>query len=207
MSIKYEIQSIKNVQGTGKQRYFVRVFEQSPRSTSQIEQDIQDNSSLTKGDVKAALSAMNSCITLDLSQGRRFHIPGLGYFSLSVGIGANAKDDIAKLRGNGLHIRNIKFRPEASLLNVIRENVRFERSSFTSVSRTYTKEDVKSYLQIYLTQTAKCITRRTLQSELGLRPNMAQKWLRHLVAMGFLVKAGARTSPVYFLNEVSDTSL
>lgn len=36
MSIKYEIQSIKNSQGTGKEQHFVRIFEDAPMSAQQL---------------------------------------------------------------------------------------------------------------------------------------------------------------------------
>lgn len=80
MSIKYEIQSIKNSQGTGKEQHFARIFEDAPMSAQQLESHIQSSCSLTKGDVEATLSALRECMIHDLSHGHRFYIPSIGYF-------------------------------------------------------------------------------------------------------------------------------
>ena len=84
MSIKYEIQSIKNSQSTGKDRHFARIYEGAPMSASQLESSIESSCSLTKGDVESALSALREQMLSELSQGNRFYIPNIGYFSLSV---------------------------------------------------------------------------------------------------------------------------
>ena len=53
-------------------------------SASQLENSIESSCSLTKGDVEAALSALREQMLSELSQGNRFYIPNIGYFSLSV---------------------------------------------------------------------------------------------------------------------------
>lgn len=64
MSIKYEIQSIKNSKGTGKEQEFVRIFENPPQTDRQLESHIQDNCSLTKGDVQATLITLRDSMML-----------------------------------------------------------------------------------------------------------------------------------------------
>ena len=81
MSIKYEIHSIKNSKGSGKEQEFVRIFDNPPQTDQQLEGHIQDNCSLTKGDVQAALMTLRDCMIHELSCGNRFHIPEIGYFS------------------------------------------------------------------------------------------------------------------------------
>ena len=66
MSIKYEIQSIKNSPGTGEERHFARIFEQSPMSTQQLESHIEASCSLTKGDIEATLSALRETMIREL---------------------------------------------------------------------------------------------------------------------------------------------
>lgn len=75
MSIKYEIQSIKNSQSTGEERHFARIYEGAPMSAGQLENSIESSCSLTKGDVEAALSALREQMLIELSQGNRFYIP------------------------------------------------------------------------------------------------------------------------------------
>lgn len=84
MSIKYEIHSIKNSQGTGKDRHFAQIFDQPAMTAEQLKSHIQANCSLTKGDVEATLSALREHMTRELIEGHRFYIPSIGYFSLAV---------------------------------------------------------------------------------------------------------------------------
>ena len=84
MSIKYEIQSIKNSQGSGEERHFARIFEQPPMTAQQLAAHIQNSCTLTKADVEATLSALRDYMLHELSQGHRFYIP-LDRLFLAVG--------------------------------------------------------------------------------------------------------------------------
>ena len=88
MSIKYEIHGIKNAKGEGKEQKYVHLFAREPQSDCALEEDIQANCSLTKADVRAAFSALRDHMVRALASGSRFHLPGVGYFSLSVGLDA-----------------------------------------------------------------------------------------------------------------------
>ncbi len=200
MSIKYEIQSIKNSDGTGEERYFARIFEGVPMSAGQLKESIQSSCSLTKGDVEAALSALREYMVRELSQGNRFYIPSIGYFSLSVDLDIPEGVSADKARANYIGVRNIKFRPDASLLNEVKADVSFEKANFSTKSKKYTEEKMLEKIREHLA-TNNYINRRTMESLFGLRQNAALNWLRHFTETGVLKKGGARNSPVYFLNE------
>lgn len=200
MSIKYEIQSIKNSQGRGKELYFARIFDGSPMTARQLKECIQSSCSLTKGDVEAALSALREYMVRELSQGNRFYIPSIGYFALSVDLDLPEGLSAAKARANHIGVRNIKFRPDASLLKEVKAGVGFERANFSTVSKKYTEEKVLEKIREYLS-TNGYINRRAMEGLLGLRQNAALKWLRHFTETGVLKKGGASNSPVYSLNE------
>ena len=68
MSIKYEIQSIKNSQGSGEERHFARIFEQAPMTAQQLAAHIQNSCTLTKADVEATLSALRDYMLHELSK-------------------------------------------------------------------------------------------------------------------------------------------
>ena len=112
MSIKYEIHGIKNAKGEGKEQKYVHLFAHEPQSDHALEDDIQASCSLTKADVRAAFSALRDHMARALASGSRFHLPGVGYFSLSVGL--DAPDDLPsdKMRADYIRLRNIRFRPE-----------------------------------------------------------------------------------------------
>ena len=105
-----------------------------------------------------------------------------------------------KVRGDYIRVRNIKFRPDAELLNEVKRNVRFERAKFSSKSSQYTEEELLAKIKEYLTVN-NCITRRDLQQNFGLRQSAALKCLKHFTEIGILKKEGTRNSPVYFLNK------
>ena len=199
MSIKYEIQSINNSQGTGEERHFARIFEGIPMSAKQLESQIQSSSSLTKGDVEAALSALRDYMIRELSQGNRFYIPSIGYFSLSVDLDMPKDKPVDKARSEYISVRNIKFRPDSSMLQEVKMNVRFERARFSTKSRVFTEEEMLKKIKEYLS-TNSCINRRAMEISFGLRQNAALKWLKHFTEIGVLKKGGARNSPVYFMN-------
>ena len=125
MSIKYEIHGIKNAKGEGKEQQYVHLFAREPQSDCALEDDIQASCSLTKADVRAAFSALRDHMVRALASGSRFHLPGVGYFSLSVGL--DAPDDLPsdKMRADYIRLRNIRFRPERSLLGEVGSGVSF----------------------------------------------------------------------------------
>ena len=199
MSIKYEIQSIKNSQGSGEERHFARIFEQAPMTAQQLAAHIQNSCTLTKADVEATLSALRDYMLHELSQGHRFYIPSIGYFSLSVDLDMPADKPIDKARADYLSVRNIKFRPDAALLKEVKSNVRFERADYSSQSADLTEASLLEMLKQYLAENP-CITRRDMQDQFGLRQSAALKWLKHFTEAGVLRKEGAKNSPVYLLN-------
>lgn len=199
MSIKYEIHSIKNSQGTGKERHFAQIFDQPAMTAEQLKSHIQASCSLTKGDVEATLSALREHMTRELIEGHRFYIPSIGYFSLAVDMDMPEGKPIDKVRADYLSVRNIRFRPDATLLKEVRKGVRFERATFTTKSANLTEDELKEKITLYFA-TNNCLTRRAMEQEFGLRRNAALKWLRHFTETGLLKKEGSRNSPVYFLN-------
>ena len=195
MSINYEIHTISNSQGSGTARHFARIFEGSPMSAQQLECLIQDNSTLKKGDIEATLSELREQMVRELSQGHRFHIPNVGYFSLSVKLDADGKA-VEKVSGGDLRLHNINFRPEASLLQEVGSKVRFRRARLTSKSVVYEEKQLLSLLMDYLSANH-FITCRTMQRQFRLRETAARKWLKRFVEQGVIRREGARNAPVY----------
>lgn len=200
MAIKYEIQKLKNAQGKGDERRFVRIYEQEPMTADELQTQIQDNCSLTKSDVVATLKALSELMKQELASGRRFYLPDIGYFKLSVDLSMSENTLTDKIRADNISVRNIKFRPNSVMLRHVKTKARFERSCSATISRQYTEEELQTRLRAYL-NTHACLTRRDLERDFGLRQGMALKWLRHFTETGILRKEGVRTAPVYFLRE------
>lgn len=199
MSIKYEIQSIKNSQGDGKDRLYARIYESEARTKRQLEDHIQATCGLPRGTVEAVLSALSEHMTHDLSCGRRFYLPNIGYFSLSANLDIPEGKTADKVRADYISVRNIKFRPEMSLLRNVKDKVTFERADFTTKSQEITEEEITAGLKEYLSVN-RTITRRSMEQLFKLRRSTALKWLKLLTEKGVLRKEGVVNSPVYFLN-------
>ncbi len=196
MSIEYDIRSIPNSQGEGKEQKYVHLTGHTPMNAKQLAAYIQGRCSLTKGDVQATLSALRDCMIRELASGNRFYIPEVGYFSLSAGIDLPEGQGIDRVKGYNVHVRNINFRPEASLLKELKQATRFERARTTARSKVYTEEEMVKKTDQYLAAHG-YLTRRAMETEFGLLEHTARKWLKHLVETGRLKKEGPKNSPVY----------
>ena len=196
MSIKYEIHGIKNAKGEGKEQKYVHLFVQAPQSDKALEEDIQASCSLTKGDVRAAFSALRDQMVRALANGSRFRIPDVGSFSLSVGLDVPNDMPSDKMRADNIRLRNIRFRPERALLKEVGKGVRFMRSNFSTRSRQNTEEQLLALLRHHFSN-APFLIRRELQCEAGLSESTAKRWLNHFTARGVLKRDGSRNAPVY----------
>lgn len=198
--MKYEIHSIKNVQGTGEERRFVQVFTQESMTEQQLEESIQGSCSLTIGDVKATLSALRELMIRQLADGSRVSIPGIGHFTLSVRLVNASGKSTEKVTADDIVVRNIDFRPDAQLLAKVRQRARFERSSKSSKSVAYSSQQLQSLVARYLSAHA-FVNRRIMELQFGLRQTTALSWLKHFVSTGFLRREGPHNSPIYLLAE------
>ena len=104
----------------------------------------------------------------------------------------------SKVRADYVSVRGIKFRPNADLLKTVKRRVKFEKSQYSSRSYPFSEETLKEKIREYL-KTNRSINRRVLEREFYIRKQTALNWLNRLVDSGFLIKEGARNSPVYFL--------
>lgn len=77
MDLKYDIYTIKNSQGTGENRQYVRLVQHEPMTDKELETAIQNRCSLTKGDVAAVLRELHDICVQEFTMGRRVHIPEL----------------------------------------------------------------------------------------------------------------------------------
>lgn len=106
---------------------------------------------------------------------------------------------VDKARGDYISVRNIKFRPDSSLLQEVKTKAHFERAQFSTKSKVFTEDEMLEKIKEYLS-TNSYINRRVMETQFGLRQNIALKWLKHFTEIGVLRKEGERNSPIYFLN-------
>ncbi len=199
MKLKYDVYTLANSQGTGEERKYVRLKQQQAMTAAELRATIQDRCSLTKGDVAAVLSELHDIAVQEFAMGRRFYIPEIGYFSLSMSLEMPEDKPDKKITGKEVRLRGINFRPEASFLKEVGRNVRHViRSEYTSQSRQFDEQKLWARLQAYL-QEHRYVTIRIMRMEFGLSRYTAQKWLDLFIAKGLIIKDGTPRSPIYFL--------
>ena len=198
MELKYDIYTLRNSQGTGEDRQYVRIVQHEPMSEKALQERIQNRCSLTKGDVAAVLAELHDIAVQEFSEGRRFYIPEIGYFSLSASLEMPEENPDKKVTGKEVRITGINFRPEAQLLQEVQRKAHFVRSRYTTQSTPYTEEKLLAKIQEYL-KSNRYITARIMRYQFGLTQYTTQKWLKHFCEKGILVKDGTPRSPIYFL--------
>lgn len=196
MAIKIDIHTIKNAEGQGENRDYVKVLPQPVRTPQELEQEIQHSCTLTPSDIRAVLTSLRDIVARDLAERGAFHIPEIGYLSLQVTNSYPKDADMSKLKGNYVGVRNVLFRPEASLLRQVRHDARFQRLKGTTKSRQWTEAELRKAITNYL-GSHPYITVRILRQELQLSDYLARQCLRRLVDDGLLTCQGSRNSYFY----------
>ena len=140
MELKYDIYTLNNAQGTGEKRQYVRIVQHEPMTEKQLQEKIQNRSSLTKGDVAAVLAELHDIFVEEFSMGCRFYIPEIGYFSMSASLEMPEENPAKKITGKEVRITGINFRPEEKLVKEVQRNVHFVRSRYSNQSTKYSEE-------------------------------------------------------------------
>lgn len=200
MAIKYEIHYLPNAGGEGETRRFAHIFEEPAMKDEKVIERLAKYSCIGKAEASAVLINLRDIIEEDLKEGRRVNIPGIGYLSLSADLDMDELKPDSKVRADYVSVRGIKFRPNADLLKTVKRNVHFEKSPYTSRSNPFSEDTLKEKIKEYL-QTHRSINRRVLEREFYIRKQTALNWLNRLVDSGYLIREGARNSPVYYLAE------
>ena len=144
MSIKYEVQHIENSEGKGVSRPFIRLHQDRAMTVDELASKLAASSTLTAADMKAVMSELCHYAIEELSSGRRFYLPEIGYLSLSVGHTPTKDKPNSKLTGNDIYLRNIDFRPEAKFLNEVKRKVSFEKSKHSTLPNNTRKTNCGS---------------------------------------------------------------
>lgn len=196
-TIKYEVQKIHNVLGSGEDRPFIRLRMGKALSTDELSERIERSCSATKSDVKAVMSELRHVIIDELSYGNRVYLPEIGYLELSVSNIPPTKKKDGKISGKDIYLKGINFEPEKSIVSELATKVNFEKSDYTTLSANYTEEELWSKIESYL-KGNRYLTCRSMVSEFGLSKYIARKWLAKFVEEGKLVKEGTPHQPIYF---------
>ena len=109
--IKYDIQHLSNAQGKGISRPYVLLTMQHLSPPAELEEMAERNTTLTRADMRAALSVVAEFVKAQLARGSRVHLPGLGYFALAASIDRPADEGQQPIKGSDIRVRTVKFKP------------------------------------------------------------------------------------------------
>ncbi len=196
MDIFYEIHSLRNQRGEGKEKEYVVLRNGRPMSDEEMESSIEASCTLTKADVRGLWAAFRELALEELSKGHRVHLPGIGWLSLSVGLDKRAREKDYKIKGSDIRLRGIHFLPEHKLREEVSRSVSFKRSAYSTESVGYETEQLWARLEEWFSRQG-AINCSTMEKEFGLSRYKATKWLRLFVGQGRLRKAGTNRNHVY----------
>ena len=196
--MKYEVHRIKNVQGTGKSRVYIQLRNKKAQTTEELLREMEASCTLKASDVKAVMTEIREIAIRELSQGKSFHLPEIGYLSLAVGNTPPDKKANGKITGKDIYVRKIRFRAEKKLLAEVSRNVSFTKSNYSTLSAEYSEDALWEKVAAYLS-THPYINQQAMRTEFGLSEYKAKQWLSLFVAKGRLKKISKCRHSLYYL--------
>ncbi len=195
MPIHFDFYTSPNSENTpdGK-KYHARVVGGRTIEEKEIVDVIQYRSSLTTGDIKAVLSELHSELVTKLLDGNRVHLPGIGYFYLSLSAPKDA--DPEHTHSQSVKVKGIEFRADQKLKDEILLKAELTRARNKNHSSSMDIYEVDALLIDYFAE-HNVITRKQLEVLCGFTTSTAQAHLRRLVKEGRLVNINNRQYPIY----------
>ena len=147
-----------------------------------LAQKISVGTTFSSADLIGALEA--------LKEGGRVHLPGLGYFSLSIKgeVYQDAKTQRYRLRSP--RIRKIKFLPERSLMKRLADTHFANVGSTSSTSKPLSEMEIDNALRLLFAQ-QQVLTVGQLQDYLHLRHTFAYRLVKNLEMKGKIRNIGS----------------
>ena len=194
MSIEYDFYRNPNSQGTNKKRYHARVVSGDRISTDELAEEIQNECSLTKADVKAVLIALGDKLAKHLGEGNKVYLEGIGYFQVNLKCKEEVRSTHA-IRSENVEFKSVSYRADNELKKRLR-NQKTQRSLKKVHSITMTEEEIDQALTEYF-KTHETLTRHQFQTLCSQLKSTAHRILLKLVKDGKLRNVGTSHSPIY----------
>ena len=195
MAVPYKlVKSNGNVPNDAKMRVVVDLY---PTVDMELMgRHIEKATALTVADLIGAFEAVKVELADQLMLGNRVHLPGLGYFSLSVKGELYEDPKTHRFRLRNPYVRTVNFKPEKALMRLLQET-EFENRTYKQepYGRPST-EDVAAALDRLFVESDNIFI-GDLQSELGLSKSAAYRLARRLEAEGRLYNAGSTYRKMY----------
>ena len=194
MSIEYDFYRNPNSQGTNKKRYHARVVSGDRISTDELAEEIQNECSLNKADVKAVLIALGDKLAKHLGEGNKVYLEGIGYFQVNLKCKEEVRSTHA-IRSENVEFKSVSYRADNELKKRLR-NQKTQRSLKKVHSITMAEEEIDQALTEYF-KTHETLTRHQFQTLCSQLKSTAHRILLKLVKDSKLRNVGTPHSPVY----------
>jgi len=195
MSVPYKlVKSNGNVPNDAKMRVMPVLY--STVGIQLMGRHIEKATSLTMADLIGAFEAVKVEMADQLMMGNRVHLPGLGYFSLSVKGELYEDPKTHRFRLRNPYVRTVNFQPEKGMMRLLR---RTEFENLTYQQEPYgrpTADDVSAALERLFAKSP-FILIGDLRAALRLSQSGAYRLARRLEAEGKLRNAGSPYRKMY----------
>ncbi len=194
MPVKYEFYPNPAAEeNPGAPRYHVRTVTEGTVDTPWLARKIQSRCTASSADVKAVLEALQEVVVEELTEGRRVHIDGLGYLSMT--LACPSLEPGRAIRAESVRFKSVAFRAEAGLKEKLAA-ARFERADRKRHSSSFTAAETDELLARYFAAHA-TLSRQNFQHLFGCLKTTANRRLKALVKEGKLRNIGLRQFPLY----------
>lgn len=195
MAVKFDFYQTPVAPGAKKKVcYHARVVGSHTVNTAEITRRIQSACSLTRGDVKGALSALSEILVESLGAGDRVHLEGVGYFQITLECAET--HDPAATHAQNVHFKTVKFRPDQILRKELRSEIHTSRSDAKFHSEQLSDIEIDGKLIEYF-QDNPFLTRRRFEHLCGFTRTMALKHINRLIQEKRLKNTNTYNQPIY----------
>lgn len=160
----------------GKARLHARVVTVSTVNFDSLARMIQDCTSLSVSDAKAALTAFTEMIAWQLKEGKRVHLEGLGAFQLT--LNCPVIYDPKEIRAESIKVKSVVFQPDNSFKRRF-INVPLQRATEKRHSNRYSESEVDGLLMRYF-MNHPYISGGDFRRLCGFTKSTGTRWLRRL---------------------------
>ncbi len=195
MAIKFDFYQTPGFTGKEKKRqYHARIVNSDTVSTDELAQEIHQASTLTKGDIKAALSALSDVLIRKLCEGNRIHLEGVGYFQMT--LDCTQTDNIQNAHAQRVRFKSVKFRADKNLKKELSQYANFERADRKSHSLPLSDAEIDERL-IHFFKGKKVLTRADIEQLCGFTRSMAIRHINRLQEENKIENINTKRMPIY----------
>lgn len=182
----------------GQVEYHARPILNGRVGTEKLVEIIHGRSSSSRGDILSILRNLSQVLFEQLQEGKRVHIDGVGYFSVTLRCAGKimTRED---MRADRVGVNTVKFRIDKRMKNGLRQ-VKTERIKLDVHSARLSVEEIDERLATYFNESP-ILTRRSFQLLCGMTQVTAFRHIHRLLEEGKIKNINTPRNPVYVPGE------